>query len=565
MAEVCEFKNTGLCLVPSEVLKRYKKARQLWLWHNRLTFLPDDFTKLTKLQELYLNNNNFVNFPSVLCGMNKLKILDLSNNFLEYIPTEVSQMGLVRLVLSNNQLLEFPHGVTEMKELQRLWLGWNRISCLPANIANMKTLTVMKVNNNQIQTIPDEMCQLTHLEEFDIECNPLTDVSINVVTYLQGLKVANYHGNHIRNQQLDPTPVSMMMKEESMPSPISVTVETNDDNDLYDCYKMNTNPLGIAVIISNEKFDYNPNDPKSQKLEFRQGTEVDVGKLDAVFKILQFNVLKWHNLSSHQMIQVLQSVGCMDHTKYSSLVVCILSHGAQGEVAGSDGVTVSIQRLAEPFTAARCLGLIKKPKLFFIQACQGAKQQLGIPTPLPSHSHLHLTTKPGFPDALPSEGTSVQETRSTGHAVTRGNINSVHQSHMCQASGITNTAAFGSRHHVFMGNYNSTSHTTMSHQVSGITNSTHVVPNEADFLYGFCTAPGYEAYRYKDQSKGSWYISKLTEVLEREAGRKHLLEILTLVNNEVSKEGNPNFKQIPAPQYTLTKKLYFRYSPTGCI
>lgn len=38
-----------------------------------------------------------------------------------------------------------------------------------------------------------------------------------------------------------------------------------------------------------------------------------------------------------------------------------------------------------------------------------------------------------------------------------------------------------------------------------------VIPNEADFLLGYATVPGYVSYRSK--TRGSWYITKLTELL----------------------------------------------------
>ena len=43
------------------------------------------------------------------------------------------------------------------------------------------------------------------------------------------------------------------------------------------------------------------------------------------------------------------------------------------------------------------------------------------------------------------------------------------------------------------------------------------LPNEADFLLGYATMPGYVSYR--SRSSGSWYISKLAEVLQKHASR----------------------------------------------
>ena len=43
------------------------------------------------------------------------------------------------------------------------------------------------------------------------------------------------------------------------------------------------------------------------------------------------------------------------------------------------------------------------------------------------------------------------------------------------------------------------------------------IPNEADFLVGYASVPGYVSYR--SRSTGSWYITTLTNALNRYAAR----------------------------------------------
>lgn len=59
-------------------------------------------------------------------------------------------------------------------------------------------------------------------------------------------------------------------------------------------------------------------------------------------------------------------------------VCCVLSHGEKGGVCGSDGGVVSVDEIREPFTGLYCRSLAGKPKLFFIQACRGGKNQLRV-------------------------------------------------------------------------------------------------------------------------------------------------------------------------------------------
>lgn len=70
---------------------------------------------------------------------------------------------------------------------------------------------------------------------------------------------------------------------------------------------------------------------------------------------------------------------CEDHKDKDCFVCCILSHGKKGSVYGVDGQEVPIQELTTSFTAENCRSLAGKPKVFFIQACQGESYHKGVP------------------------------------------------------------------------------------------------------------------------------------------------------------------------------------------
>lgn len=55
----------------------------------------------------------------------------------------------------------------------------------------------------------------------------------------------------------------------------------------------------------------------------------------------------------------------------------MLSHGEKGCVFGTNGERVLLKELTDPFTSGRAPTLAGKPKLFFIQACQGEEYQKG--------------------------------------------------------------------------------------------------------------------------------------------------------------------------------------------
>ena len=84
------------------------------------------------------------------------------------------------------------------------------------------------------------------------------------------------------------------------------------------------------------------------------------------------------NLTHDELEQRMKTESSRDHRQYSCFVCCILSHGAIGEIYGTDGITVSIKDLTVHFKAASCPSLCGKPKIFFVQACQGTDKQAGV-------------------------------------------------------------------------------------------------------------------------------------------------------------------------------------------
>ena len=59
------------------------------------------------------------------------------------------------------------------------------------------------------------------------------------------------------------------------------------------------------------------------------------------------------------------------------LAVVILTHGKEGLLYSHDS-QYSTQLILERFTGENCNTLIGKPKLFFIQACQGTDMDEGV-------------------------------------------------------------------------------------------------------------------------------------------------------------------------------------------
>jgi hypothetical protein len=127
---------------------------------------------------------------------------------------------------------------------------------------------------------------------------------------------------------------------------------------------------GQALIIANSNFT----DPQLPK---RRGTSVDISNLERLLHSLRFSVQVFENLTAQEMREKFASESQSE--KHSSIfVLCILSHGRKGVVLGIDGQELSLSEIMTIFDGRNCTRLFKKPKLFFVQACQGDAMTEGV-------------------------------------------------------------------------------------------------------------------------------------------------------------------------------------------
>uniref|UniRef100_A0A3Q4HIC6 Caspase-8-like n=1 Tax=Neolamprologus brichardi TaxID=32507 RepID=A0A3Q4HIC6_NEOBR len=135
-------------------------------------------------------------------------------------------------------------------------------------------------------------------------------------------------------------------------------------------YTLTHNPRGWCVVFNNEIFT-------GTHLKDRKGTQKDADTLKEVFTHFGFKVKMHDNCTAEQMKKKINDLGRINFTNHDALVVCVLSHGEKGCVFGADGERVFLKELTDPFTSGRASTLAGKPKLFFIQACQGEEYQKG--------------------------------------------------------------------------------------------------------------------------------------------------------------------------------------------
>ncbi|KAM4697843.1 caspase-8-like [Rhinophrynus dorsalis] len=137
-------------------------------------------------------------------------------------------------------------------------------------------------------------------------------------------------------------------------------------------YEMKSRPRGICLIISNSDFGIARREiPELQELRDRRGTEHDEKSLRRVFTQLHFEIALKKDLKGDQILKTVQLYSEKVHEKRDCFICFILSHGDKGVIFGTDGRSVAIQDLTCCFTSSKCPSLAGKPKVFFIQACQG--------------------------------------------------------------------------------------------------------------------------------------------------------------------------------------------------
>ena len=147
---------------------------------------------------------------------------------------------------------------------------------------------------------------------------------------------------------------------------------------------MGKRPHGIALIISNTEFE----DPTSN----RNGGKEDEDRIQALFNTLHYKVVPLNNLRGAQITRALKVVtqhpegklttkqdreklavlskkDCLVSAMHDSFVLCLMTHGVEGAVLGTDEEQCKIQEIHD--IVGSCKDLSNKPKMVFIQACRG--------------------------------------------------------------------------------------------------------------------------------------------------------------------------------------------------
>ncbi|XP_061197056.1 uncharacterized protein LOC133205296 [Saccostrea echinata] len=201
--------------------------------------------------------------------------------------------------------------------------------------------------------------------------------------------------NEIRIIQTVPQPVKLRGELDDpeidlTDGPVTVRVDQSTRqfylNNRGNSYAMRRLPRGKALIINVNEVEGKPP---------RRGTDIDRDNLHNLLNQLHFDVKVYNDcdgLAAKEMAQKLELFAAdAAHYIADATFVCLLSHGEEGYIFGTDGRKLQLDSVFKLFDNSNCPSLLNKPKIFVIQACRGGALDSGVP-----FNDEHDGSTPGF-------------------------------------------------------------------------------------------------------------------------------------------------------------------------
>ena len=278
----------------------------------------------------------------------------------------------------------------------------------------------------------------------------------------------------------------------------------------------------IEPYFTNDDFTNN-------KLASREGSELDVTRLEKIFTNLGFKVVTKRNRSVHDMLETCKALSKLESllSSHSAFFLTVLSHGGSNDVIyGSCGNSIALDALIEPFRGMNCKALAGKPKIILVQACRGKLFDQGV--------SARLMEEGGFDRTKCEENEEMFDENGNELDGSLLNFSQKFQSNFRNRNNFTNIK----------------------------------IPHCADILIAFSCANGY--YSWRNKCEGSWFIQSFCEEVENcfsdvnGSGADDIARILTKTVADMAfhKESSSNeecmnrTKQIPCIVSTLTKCLF---------
>ena len=139
--------------------------------------------------------------------------------------------------------------------------------------------------------------------------------------------------------------------------------------------------LKILIIINNVKFEkVNRNLPTKKRLSERIGSDEDVKYIKKTFTDLGWKIEEDFVLQDPSKCKIKEQIKVIQETKVplSCIAVFIMSHGEEYDTIWADDDCYNLKEdIIEQLAAENCPSLAGKPKMVFVQACQGGHADSG--------------------------------------------------------------------------------------------------------------------------------------------------------------------------------------------
>jgi len=158
-----------------------------------------------------------------------------------------------------------------------------------------------------------------------------------------------------------------------------VTISTSKDSPKYVMQ-------GVKKLVVLNHKNFHPR----LKLNTRRGTEIDVKAIESSFKPLGWDVDVLNDCTTSQIRDAILRIQISEED-ICALAIFILSHGEDnGTVFAQDGLYRVDHDILYPLAADKCPILAGKPKMIFVQACQGQDTDSG--TSVTTHRKRHTSS-----------------------------------------------------------------------------------------------------------------------------------------------------------------------------
>uniref|UniRef100_A0A1B0G1D4 Caspase family p20 domain-containing protein n=1 Tax=Glossina morsitans morsitans TaxID=37546 RepID=A0A1B0G1D4_GLOMM len=253
------------------------------------------------------------------------------------------------------------------------YLDFHNPLCLEIFLLDWITRRVIRIGDHQCAGA-DVQVLIEYFKFNDMDS--LKDLLNNTVT--QNAEEVELQNKYLSPPAADAVETSPVDEQENAFKYLNDNLLMKQEDDDSTCYKIRRESAGFVVIINQNEF-HQEKDPRWTHLlpkkpfpTCRKGTDVDRDRLMKLFGSLGYIPKVYDNLNHLDMLYRIRET-IKSSIIYDSLIVFILTHGANGVVYGSNSIPVKISELQKVFSEK---SFKNKPKILIIQACQ--KDELKI-------------------------------------------------------------------------------------------------------------------------------------------------------------------------------------------